>query len=131
MLEGRCLHDLVREGISREPTHGPVRVADRHPREEDAVVDTDPVIHTYTLGCGVEEAFDAYTRRIGEWWHPTYTADPDTLETVVIEPRRGGRVFARHAGEGELEWGEVTEWDPPAASPTPSRARSRPNIRAR
>lgn len=45
--------------------------------DEDGGVDTDPIPHTYTVGCGVEEAFSVYTRRIHEWWHPAYTANPE------------------------------------------------------
>ena len=73
----------------------------------------DPIVHTYDLACGVEDAFDVYTRRIGEWWHPAYSADPDTLEVVRIEPRVDGRVFATHAGGEEFDWGRVTGWEPP------------------
>lgn len=74
--------------------------------------DTSPIRHEFALGCGPEEAFAAYTGRIGEWWHPDYTANAATLEAVTIEPRLGGRVYETHSDGAELEWGEVTAWEP-------------------
>ena len=71
-----------------------------------------PITHEYALRCSADSAFDAYTRRIGEWWDPVYTANAETLETVVIQPVVGGRVFARHADIGDDEWGEVVVWEP-------------------
>jgi uncharacterized protein YndB with AHSA1/START domain len=72
----------------------------------------DPIVHEYRLRCSPERAFDSYASRIGEWWDPRYTANPDTLESVVIEPRVGGRVYAVHEDTGEDDWGEVTAWVP-------------------
>jgi hypothetical protein len=71
-----------------------------------------PIAYEYELPCDAESAFDAYTGRIGEWWSPRYTANAETLETVVVEPRIGGRVYARHTDLGEDDWGEVTVWEP-------------------
>jgi uncharacterized protein YndB with AHSA1/START domain len=62
--------------------------------------------------CSAEQAFDVYTGRIGEWWDPRYTANPETLESVTIEPRVGGRVYATHSDLGQSDWGEVTAWEP-------------------
>jgi hypothetical protein len=72
----------------------------------------EPIVHEYDLGCRPEEAFDAYANHIGEWWHPNYTANPETFETVSIEPRVGGRVYESHKGGDELDWGRVTVWEP-------------------
>ena len=72
----------------------------------------DPITCEYALRCSPNDAFDVYTRRIGEWWDPRYTANADTLETVVIQPLVGGRVFARHSDVGDDDWGEVTAWEP-------------------
>ena len=65
-----------------------------------------------TLPCSAELAFTTYVQRIAEWWDPRYTASPDTLRAVTIEPRVGGRVFATHKDFGEHDWGEVTVWEP-------------------
>jgi Activator of Hsp90 ATPase homolog 1-like protein len=71
-----------------------------------------PIVHEYRLGCSAEHAFAVYAGRIGEWWDPRYTANADTLETVTIEPRVGGRVYAVHGDIGEDDWGRVTVWEP-------------------
>ncbi|MGH2361159.1 MAG: SRPBCC domain-containing protein [bacterium] len=73
----------------------------------------EPIAHEYDLRCSPAHAFDVYVNRIGEWWHPDYTANPQSLEAVTIEPRVGGRVYATHRDEGEDTWGRVTVWEPP------------------
>jgi Activator of Hsp90 ATPase homolog 1-like protein len=72
----------------------------------------DPIVHECRLHCSPERAFAAYADRIGEWWDPRYTANAHTLESVVIEPRVGGRVYAVHGDTGKDDWGEVTVWEP-------------------
>lgn len=70
-----------------------------------------PITLEYALACSAKDAFETYTGRIGEWWDPRYTANADTLETVVIERHVGGRVYASHTDIGEDDWGEVTVWE--------------------
>lgn len=72
----------------------------------------EPIVHEFDLDCAPERAFEVYAYRIGEWWDPAYTANPQTLETVTIEPAVGGRVFATHREDGEHDWGRVTAWEP-------------------
>ncbi len=71
-----------------------------------------PIKFEYPLRGSAEQAFGTYTERIGEWWDSRYTANPETLQGVTIEPRVGGRVFSTHSDMGEHEWGEVTVWEP-------------------
>ena len=74
--------------------------------------DLAPMAYEYVLRSDTGAAFDVYARRIGEWWDPRYTAHAETLETVVIQPLVGGRVFARHTDIGDHDWGEVIVWEP-------------------
>ena len=76
--------------------------------------DLAPIVHERSLRCGAESAFATYAGRIGEWWDPRYTANAETFESVVVEPRVGGRVYATHGDIGEHDWGEVTAWEPGA-----------------
>jgi hypothetical protein len=73
----------------------------------------EPITYRYDLSCRHEQAFDTYASRIGEWWPANYTANPETLENVVIESQAHGRVYERHNDGTEIEWGHVTTWDPP------------------
>ena len=74
--------------------------------------DLAPISFEYRLTCSPEHAFDAYTKRIGEWWDGRYTANADTFERVTIEPGVGGRVWEGHRGGAEYDWGTVTVWEP-------------------
>lgn len=73
--------------------------------------DLAPITHAYTLRCSPDHAFVTYTSKIGEWWDPGYTANPETFEDVTIEPRVGGRIYATHTDLGEHPWGEVMVWE--------------------
>lgn len=73
----------------------------------------EPIPHEYNLRCSPARAFGVYVNRIGECWHPDYTANPQSLEAVTIEPRVGGRVYATYRDDGEDIWGHVTVWEPP------------------
>ncbi len=87
----------------------------RHVRNSSRVtpMSLEPIAHEYDLRCSPAHAFDVYVNCIGEWWHPGYTANPQSLEAVTIEPRVGGRVYATHRDDGEDTWGRVTVWEPP------------------
>jgi len=65
------------------------------------------------LRCSPDHAFDVWTTRLSTWWPKGHSAsgDPDTV--VTLEPRRGGRIFERTSDGREIDWGEVTVWDPP------------------
>jgi hypothetical protein len=73
---------------------------------------SEPITHEYVLRCSAAQAFETYTARIGDWWDPRYSANPDTLQAVTIEPRPGGRVYATHSDSGEHDWGEIVVWEP-------------------
>jgi len=72
-----------------------------------------PIVHDLRLACPVEVAFDTYTRRIGEWWPPRFTAHAATFSGLVVEPGAGGRVVATY-GAQQQESGRVTVWEPTA-----------------
>ena len=123
-LHGRD-YDYARPGIRDEewgrvmvvidPFHNRIvfhqPVADEvEPRPSEAAA---PIELGYELDCTREEAFDAFTRRIDEWWHPAYA--PDGLERVTLDGEVGG-VAQMHLADGTTyPWGTVTVWDPPRA----------------
>lgn len=72
----------------------------------------EPITLDYRLPGSPGRAFDLYANRIGQWWDPEYTASPQTLQAITIEPHVGGRVYALHSDLGVHGWGEVTAWEP-------------------
>ena len=54
-----------------------------------------------------------WTTRLSSWWPKGHSAsgDPDTV--VTLEPRLGGRIFERTPDGTEIDWGEITSWNPP------------------
>jgi hypothetical protein len=76
------------------------------------MTDLEPIVHEYALRCEPKSAFVIYTTRIGDWWDPRYSANPETFESATIEPWVGGRIYASHADLGHHDWGEVTHWQP-------------------
>jgi hypothetical protein len=73
----------------------------------------EPLRLSYEVRCSAEHAFEIWTSRLSSWWPKGHSASghPDT--TVVLEPRLGGRIFERTPDGTEIEWGEITLWDPP------------------
>ena len=47
------------------------------------------------------------------WWPPEHTALHEPGAEIVFEHRVGGRIFERTPQGDEIEWGEITEWEPP------------------
>ncbi|HJR92389.1 MAG TPA: ATP-dependent zinc metalloprotease FtsH [Acidimicrobiia bacterium] len=74
--------------------------------------DLGPIVRRLELDCGPDEAFAAYTGRVGEWWPRGFTASGDALADVVIEGRAGGRIYELATSGEETEWGEVRLWQP-------------------
>jgi uncharacterized protein YndB with AHSA1/START domain len=61
-----------------------------------------------------ERAFEVFTE-LGSWWPlASKSVSQDDAETVVVEPRVGGRVIEKTRGGEEHVWGEVLVWEPPA-----------------
>jgi uncharacterized protein YndB with AHSA1/START domain len=74
----------------------------------------EPVHKTLVVGCSPDRAFEVFTREIGTWWPlGSHSIGGDKITEVVFEEHVGGRIFERHDGAGEGEWGRVLAWDPP------------------
>ena len=73
-----------------------------------------PVRKTVVVKATQEHAFAVFTARFGDWWPMAshHTGDEEA-ETVIIEPRVGGRWFERGTSGTETMWGYVTAWEPP------------------
>jgi hypothetical protein len=73
----------------------------------------EPIQLTFELRCSADHAFEVWTQRIGQWWPVDHTASGEDGLTVVLEGQIGGRIFERTVAGVELDWGEVTVWEPP------------------
>ena len=73
----------------------------------------EPIRLTFEVDCPVEHAFDVWTSRIGQWWPTDHTVSAEEDLNVVLEGRRGGRIFERRRSGVEHDWGEITVWEPP------------------
>ncbi len=73
----------------------------------------EPLEIELELRCSAAHAFATWTERFGQWWPSGHRTSGDPDATVHLEPRLGGRIFERTRDGREIDWGEVTEWDPP------------------
>jgi uncharacterized protein YndB with AHSA1/START domain len=69
---------------------------------------------TLTLAVTPERAFEVFTAGVATWWPlRTHSVAEENAETVIIEPKLGGRFYERAVNGTEHEWGVVTAWEPP------------------
>lgn len=73
----------------------------------------EPIKKTITVPVPIKQAFDIFTNKFSQWWPQDYTWSQAVLDTIGIEPRKGGRCFERGPDGFECQWGTVLEWQPP------------------
>jgi uncharacterized protein YndB with AHSA1/START domain len=74
---------------------------------------TEPIRISFEVQCPPDHAFDTWTRRATSWWPPEHTASHEPGAEIVFEPHAGGRIYERTSDGGEIDWGEIVEWDRP------------------
>lgn len=73
----------------------------------------EPLRLSFEVDCAAEHAFTVWSDRISQWWPADHTVSGEIGLAIVLEGRVGGRIFERTAAGAEIEWGEVTVWEPP------------------
>lgn len=72
-----------------------------------------PLRLTYTVRCPAVEAFEIWTSRFSTWWPKNHSASDDPGAKFFLESGAGGRIYERTLDGIEIDWGEVTIWEPP------------------
>ena len=72
----------------------------------------EPLRIDQSVACPPAHAFATWVDRFGQWWPRSHTVSGDP-EAIVLEPRPGGRIFERTPEGEEVDWGEITAWEPP------------------
>jgi len=72
----------------------------------------EPLRIQFEVACTPEHAFEVWTTQTSRWWPSGHSVSGAPV-AVLIEPGVGGRIYERTAEGGEIDWGEVTVWDPP------------------
>jgi uncharacterized protein YndB with AHSA1/START domain len=73
----------------------------------------EPLRLSLVVDCPVEHAFAVWTAKTSQWWPITHTVTTERGLEVVFEGRPGGRIFERTVAGVEVDWGEITVWEPP------------------
>lgn len=74
---------------------------------------SEPLRLSFEVACPVEHAFATWTIRTSLWWPRSHTTAGEPGFAVHFEPRVGGRIYERTPSGEEIDWGEVTAWEPP------------------
>jgi uncharacterized protein YndB with AHSA1/START domain len=73
---------------------------------------TGPIVIERHIAVSADRAFDAYVRRMGEWWPATHTRDPASFTGVIVEGEVGGRIHATFRAGRDDDWGKLDTYDP-------------------
>jgi uncharacterized protein YndB with AHSA1/START domain len=71
-----------------------------------------PVTSTVSVKAKPERAFDLFVNHMAQWWTGCNFGDEPAV-AIFVEPRAGGRWYARDAKGRESEWGKVLSYKPP------------------
>ena len=66
-----------------------------------------------TVNASVQHAFDVFTKGFDGWWPHSHHIGKSPMKEAIIEPRVGGRCYAKQEDGTDSDWGQILEWDPP------------------
>src|SRR3984957_14998719 len=61
----------------------------------------------------IERAFSVVVEQMETWGPATHHIGEEPFETILVEPRVGGRWYERDVAGNLNDWGTVLAWDPP------------------
>jgi uncharacterized protein YndB with AHSA1/START domain len=71
-----------------------------------------PVRKSIRVAAPPERAFNVFS--VSSWWPKSHHIGAADLDTLVIQPKVGGRWYERGIDGAECECGKVLVWEPPA-----------------
>ena len=74
---------------------------------------TEPLRLSFEIACPPDHAFEVWTTRLSSWWPSGHSVSGHPGTVVTLEPRLGGRIYERTPDGDEIDWGEITSWNPP------------------
>lgn len=74
----------------------------------------EPLRLSFEVDCPLGHAFEVWTAKTSSWWPAAHTVTCERGLEVVFEAGPGGRIFERTAAGVEVDWGEITLWEPPS-----------------
>lgn len=78
-----------------------------------AINTPSPVRKSVRVAVPPQKAFDVFTAGMHKWWLAEHSILKVPRESVVVEPRSGGRWYETGIDGSECEWGRVVAWEPP------------------
>ena len=61
----------------------------------------------------IERAFSVFVEQMETWWPASHHIAAQPFQTIVVEPRAGGRWYELDAQGSECDWGRVLDWEAP------------------
>lgn len=75
--------------------------------------DSDGLVKTATVRLAPAEAFDLFTKSMGEWWPlATHSVGLEHATGVEVEPGVGGNIIETIADGSTSIWGTINVWEP-------------------
>jgi uncharacterized protein YndB with AHSA1/START domain len=71
------------------------------------------VQHHVVVPTGVEQAFDLFTQRVGDFKPPEHNLLGHAVVETTLEPRVGGNIVDRAADGAECRWATILAYEPP------------------
>ena len=73
-----------------------------------------PVRQATLVRASAQDTFAAFVTTMRAWWPvQPLSAGKDRVHDITVEQRHGGRVYETWDDGTEVDWGQVTAWEPP------------------
>ncbi len=61
----------------------------------------------------IEHAFSVFVEQMETWWPAEHHIGAKPFQSIIVEPRKGGRWYERDAEGNDCTWGHILAWEPP------------------